>query len=246
MQPATPASKQRPYAAFDIDGTIIRWQLFHALIDELAKQNVIDKQAYEESYAARIAWKQRANEEAYRTYEKSLIATYFTSIVHITPVEFQKAADAAVLKHKDQVYRYTRDLVRELKAQGYLLFAISRSNEELVRPLAKYYGFDDYVGVQLVIEQGHYTGKERNDVSVSKQILLEQLISKHHAEQRGSMAVGDSESDIDMLGIAERPIAFNPTKKLFEHAKDHNWKVVLERKNMIYELEPRNSVYTLL
>ncbi len=30
----------QPFAVFDIDGTIIRWQLYHALADELAKENI--------------------------------------------------------------------------------------------------------------------------------------------------------------------------------------------------------------
>ena len=30
----------RPFAVFDIDGTIIRWQLYHALADELASLRI--------------------------------------------------------------------------------------------------------------------------------------------------------------------------------------------------------------
>jgi phosphoserine phosphatase len=126
-----------------------------------------------------------------------------------------------------------------------MLFAISRSNEELVSLLAQYYEFDDYIGTHLVIEDGRYTGEERNNSAVSKQILVEQLITKHSVSKRDSIAVGDSEGDIDMLSVVEHPIAFNPSKKLFQHARAHDWKVVIERKNMIYELEPHAGIYTL-
>jgi phosphoserine phosphatase len=49
-------------------------------------------------------------------------------------------------------------------------------------------------------------------------------------------ARGDTESDIPMLELVEIPIAFNPNKKLFEHAKARGWRTVVERKDVIYEL----------
>ena len=48
-----------------------------------------------------------------------------------------------------------------------------------------------------------------------------------------------------MLSTVEQPIAFNPTKQLFEHARTYGWRIVLERKNMVYELEPRDGSYIL-
>ncbi|MDB5164640.1 MAG: family hydrolase, partial [Candidatus Saccharibacteria bacterium] len=43
----------------------------------------------------------------------------------------------------------------------------------------------------------------------------------------------------------EQPIAFNPSKDLFEHAQKEGWNVVLERKNMVYRLEPQDGRYQL-
>ena len=69
--------------------------------------------------------------------------------------------------------------------------------------------------------------------------------SLYCADWSGSVGVGDSESDIPMLSTVERPIAFNPTRNLYEHAVEHAWPVVVERKNMIYKLEPHDGVYRL-
>ena len=41
--------------------------------------------------------------------------------------DFDEIVERVFEKYKDQVYRYTRDLIRELKSQDYLLFAISGS-----------------------------------------------------------------------------------------------------------------------
>ena len=62
----------------------------------------------------------------------------------------------------------------------------------------------------------------------------------------GSIAIGNGASDISMLELVETPIAFNPEKKLFDYAKDRGWKIVVERKNVIYELETRSGKYQLV
>ncbi len=63
--------------------------------------------------------------------------------------------------------------------------------------------------------------------------------------REGSIAVGDSENDIKMLEMAERPIAFNPTIGLYAEARSRKWEIVVERKNVIYRLEPGTDGYVL-
>ena len=74
---------------------------------------------------------------------------------------------------------------------------------------------------------------------------IRELMSTHHAILADSIAVGDSEGDIPMLEMVEQPIAFNPTKELFEHAREAGWKVVVERKNVVYQLEPGHGSFLL-
>ena len=45
MQEAS--GEQRPFAVFDIDGTLIRWQLYHALADEMVRRSMIDPEQFE-------------------------------------------------------------------------------------------------------------------------------------------------------------------------------------------------------
>ena len=50
----------RPFAVFDIDGTLIRWQLYHAIADALAKKGLIDAKTYSAIPGPPIEWKKRA------------------------------------------------------------------------------------------------------------------------------------------------------------------------------------------
>lgn len=235
----------RPFAVFDIDGTVIRWQLYHALADELARQGHLDPKEFQKVRKARMAWKKRSGEASFDEYEQTLVRLINTAITGILVADLERACRAVLAEYKDQVYTYTRDLIRQLKAQNYLLFTISASQAEIVAMLAKYYGFDDWGGSTYHAENGRFTGKIDVLMRERKPLLLQELVAKHGADWRGSIGVGDSESDIPMLDMVERPVAFNPTKKLFQHASKQGWKIVLERKNMIYELEPEDGTYRL-
>ncbi len=234
----------RPFAAFDIDGTIIRWQLYHAIAGVLAKQGQIDGREFDRVKAARMSWKQRSGEESFRDYEHQLIGVFDKALKGLRKEDLTAAAETVFNEYKEQVYIFARNLIQELKSKNYLLFAISGSPAVIVQKLADYYGFDDFAATIYPANNGRFIGTK--DLSIGKKPeLLRQLVSKHSASYDGSIVVGDSEGDISMLELVEQPIAFNPSKQLFSHARERGWKIVIERKNMVYELEPSNGSYVL-
>lgn len=227
----------RPFAVFDIDGTLIRWQLYHALADALAKRGYIQAKAFQIIRAARMDWKRRVGPESFTDYEMQLMRLYVKVLRKLTVNQLDEAAESVFQEYKDQVYTYTRDLIAELKGNGYLLFAVSGSQVEIVEKIAGYYGFDDFVSRVDEHKNNKFTGKSTTPI-FNKDIVLKELIKKHGVSKKNSVAVGDSASDIKMLEIVEKPIAFNPEKGLFIQAQKNGWKIVIERKNVVYELEP--------
>ncbi len=233
----------RPFAVFDIDGTLIRWQLYHAVADLLLKADT-NTELYDSIRQARKKWKQRSHATSFREYENAVVDAYESILKTLSVEEFNQAVDAVIDEHKDQVYTFTRDLIAELKEQGYFLLAISGSQTELIKKIADYYDFDDFVGTDYTQDSGRFTGQKIHGAA-QKDAALKEFIQKHNLTQAGSYAVGDSESDIPMLAIVENPIAFNPTKALLETAQKQSWQVVVERKNVIYKLEKHNDSYLL-
>lgn len=233
---------EQPFAVFDIDGTLVRWQLYHAIADAVLA--AAKPEEHQKVIAARSKWKSRTHEESFREYEMELLSVYEAVLQSVDVSAFLQANDKVFEEYKDQIYRYTRDLIHDLKAKGYLIFAISGSNDEVVGKMAQYYGFDDYAGVKYLHKDGHFTGKVTGTWGRKDKILLD-LVAKHQATFAGSVGVGDSEGDITMLELVEHPIAFNPSKKLFMHAQEQGWRVVVERKNMVYELGQHDGTYIL-
>ncbi len=234
----------KKFAVFDIDGTLIRWQLYHAVVDRLAKDGHLGDKAHDNLHEARMVWKRREHTEAFKQYEVELIKTYEESITNLPTEVFDNIAKEVAIEYKDQVYKYTRGLAKMLNEQGYFLLAISGSQEELVGEIAKNYNFDAWVGTQYERKDGRFTGK-KFIASQDKKIVLEGAIEDYDLSLKGSIAVGDSASDIPMLDMVEHPIAFNPDQTLFQKAKISGWKIVIERKNVIYELEKDHDGYRL-
>jgi HAD superfamily hydrolase (TIGR01490 family) len=227
---------QKPFAVFDIDGTLIRWQLYHALADSLVKLGFIAPVKFQAIKDARMVWKRRESAESFRLYENRLIKLYADILSEITAEQLEESAEAVFQEYKDQVYTYTRGLIAELKSKEYLLFAISGSQIEIVKKIAKHYGFDDCVGTVYERKGNKFTGKIAV-ASLNKSSILKELIVKHYASLKGSVAVGDGLSDTSMLDMVEKPIAFNPEKRLLIHAQNRGWEIVIERKNVVYQLK---------
>lgn len=234
----------QPFAVFDIDGTVIRWQLYHAMVDSLLRQGFIDKERFEAVRVARMVWKRRVGTDSFNEYEHELVKVFDESLKGLPVNMLEMAAQTVFGEHKEQVYAYTRDLIRDLKAKGYLLFVISGSPSLIVKKLADYYDFDDFAATEYPEKNGYFTGEKVLSVG-KKGELLQDLIDKHGLSTEGSIGVGDSEGDIGMLDLVERPIAFNPSKGLFEYAQSKKWEIVIERKNVIYTMHVDDDHYHL-
>lgn len=235
MKPGSTHSERPPFAVFDIDGTLIRWQLYHAVVHALGKNGYIPAATHEKIRAARFAWKNRLSPEGFDEYETTLVHAYIAALKDINPTDYRLIVDSVFEEYKDQTFTYTRDLAKKLKKQGYLLFAISGSQQEIVERLALHHGFDAAAGAVLETKEGAFTGEISTPI-FDKRAALQRLVEQFKATTTGSYAVGDSLSDLPMLEMVEKPIVFNPDQKLYAKAKKRGWPVVVERKNVVYEL----------
>jgi HAD superfamily hydrolase (TIGR01490 family) len=230
-------------AAFDIDGTVYREAMSFIVAEELLTGSDFAKEA-EILAEARHTYKSRGSTEAYWAYNKTILDVFKKALRHTTLAQLEEVI-ASLLKHKSAYcYAYTIQLIKQLKAEGRTLVAISGSIADIVEPFAKSVGFDYVVASALEVKDGAFTGERATETKQGKDKILRDLASEHGLSLEDSIGVGDTHRDIPMLSITEHPIAFNPNAALYKEAEKHGWKIVLERKNMIYELEKVGGAYT--
>jgi|AntRauTorckE6833_2_1112554.scaffolds.fasta_scaffold00037_32 HAD superfamily hydrolase (TIGR01490 family) len=234
----------KKFAVFDIDGTLFRSGLYREVAFELVRMGAIPESILKKIADKENAWKKRSHGSAFGEFDQAVVDALDNELPRLKVAYFDLAAEKVINKHRDNVYVYTRDLVKKLKTEGRFMLAISGSQREVVGPFAEHYGFDYWVGQTFERGDEFFTGHVRK-THEGKGKHLKRLIKKYSLSMEDSIAVGDSAGDIEMLSMVERPIAFNPESNLYAVAKEHNWSIVIERKNMIYRLEHDNGEYRL-
>lgn len=227
---------KKKFAAFDIDGTLFRSGLYREVFYELYKMGVLPNDLTEQTTEKHRVWRHRVHGNAFEEFDAIVVTVLDSYLPRLKISDYEEAVKRVLDKRAENVYIYTRDLLKKLKAEGYFLIAISGSQQELVEPFAKRYGFDMWVGQQWERGEKYFTGKVVK-THTGKDKIIERMLDQHNLTMKDSYAVGDSNGDSGMLGIVDNPIAFNPTSELIEKALANNWKVVIERKNVSYELE---------
>jgi len=226
----------RKVAIFDIDGTVFRSSLLIELTDALLQGGVFSPNVRKLYSKAQENWLNRKG--SYEEYIEAVVKAFMRNIKGVRYGEFSKVAQKVVAFHKDRVYRYSRDIIKKLKKKNYYLLAISNSPQRVVKEFCRKMEFDKIYGrIYEIDKHQRFTGKVLYlDIINDKAEILKRAVEKEKLTLKGSIGVGDTESDIAFLKIVEKPVCFNPNLKLYKYAKRQGWKIVVERKDVVYQL----------
>lgn len=230
------AKKKDKIAIFDIDGTIFRKNLHFELINELTWMKVFPREARNQLADIYSGW--LTHEGTYEDYRKALVKLYSEHIRGCSQKDVLKASKLLVPFHAKRTYIFAEHLIKKLRADNYHLLVISGSPVEVVEEYNRQYlDFDAAFGsVYALDEQGLYTGEASFEPSRNKGSLVEQYLYEHKLSLKGSYGIGDTESDMSFLKMVEHPIAFNPNQNLKAVALEQGWRIVVEKKDVIYEI----------
>ena len=222
---------------FDIDGTIFRSNLFFELFHALIERGIFPKRAKKEIEKHYLSWFHRMGE--YDSYKNEIIRLQKKYIKGKKKRDIDAIAENIVSSQKNKVYRFTRDLIRRLKKENYHLVAVSGSHDFMVRRFSAHFGFDASFGSISMIQKGRFTGELDLESLNDKNLVLKKFAEKSNLiiDWENSVGVGDTENDIRFLEMVGHPIAFNPNAALARHAKKKKWSIIVERKDVIYELK---------
>jgi len=206
-------------AIFDIDGTVFRSSLLIELTDALIQEGIFSSKVRKLYSRAYENWLNRKG--PYEEYIEAVVKAFRQNIKGVQYNEFSKISKKVTAFHKDRTYRYPRDIIRSLKKKNYYLLAISHSPQKVVKEFCKKMEFDKIYGrIYEIDRQKRFTGKVLYAELISdKAEILKHAIEKEKLTLKGSVGVGDTESDIGFLKMVDKPICFNPNQKLYQYAK---------------------------
>ena len=221
-------------AIFDIDGTIFRSNLQFELLSGLAFEGIFSKKTRDRLIKSYRKWLH--NKGTYENYKKELIKYYKKEIKNKNKDDVVKVSKKVISFYHARQFIYTKNLIDELK-DTHKLVAISGSPIEIVKEYNSYLKFDDVFGTVYEIDKNKkYTGKVLYAPVLNKADALKVYVAEQGISLAGSIGIGDTSSDIPLLELVDFPIAYNSDEELYVYARKNKWKIVVERKDVIYEL----------
>jgi HAD superfamily hydrolase (TIGR01490 family) len=223
-------NNKKPIAVFDIDGTIFRSSLLVELNKKMVEKGFFPKESEAIIQKFRSNWLNRKG--SYMDYINAAVDIYHQYSKGCCIQVLRRCGRAVIAQKKNRVYVYTRELIKKLKPH-YTLILLSHSPAEVVNEFNKYYHFDIAFGSRHIIKNGICLGEV--DGGFDKERALKDLAKKYDLSLKNSIGVGDTESDIGFLKLMDHPICFNPNKPLYQYALKKKWRIVVERKDVIYQ-----------
>jgi HAD superfamily hydrolase (TIGR01490 family) len=227
--------KEKKIAVFDIDGTIFRKNLHFELINELAWMNIFPHEVRRKLTEVYTNWLE--HEGTYEDYRKALVELYAKHIKGVSEEQVKEAAKIVIPFQAKRTYIFAEELIQKLRSEDYHFLAVSGSPQEIVEEYNRHYLHFDHVfgSVYERDKDGIYTGRAEFEPSLNKGEVVKQYVYEHGLTLENSYGVGDTESDGGFLRLVTYPIAFNPNQNLKGLAEREGWRMVVEKKDVVYE-----------
>lgn len=227
-------TKRTKIAIFDIDGTIYRSSLLFRTFDILIARKMFKRKVYWQALKIRNSYFNRKTD--YLKYATKLVELIKENICGINQKEVLKVSRELVRSQKSIYFKYTRNLIKHLRKE-YILIGLSGSLTENLIELNKYLKFDYVFGTEFEVgKNNHYTGTILSEPAKDKDNFIKEFIENNKLSLDNSIAIGDTMNDYNVLKMVQEPIVFNPDADLYRYAKKNKWKIVVERKNVVYEI----------
>ena len=205
-------------AAFDCDGTLwsgdagetfFAWELKRGVVSEEVARSI--RARYAEYKAGNVS-------------EDDMCGEMVTMHKGLSDSAVMEAATEFMTSHfPGRVFPEMKRLVHQLREQGCEIWAVSSSNEWLIRAGMTQFGIPDsrILAAKVELDHGIVTDKlMRVPSGPGKPKALREVVGKEiHA------AFGNSRWDFDMLAIAKHAFAVNPNPDLETTAHQRGWTI---------------------
>jgi len=205
-------------AVFDCDGTLWSGDAGEGFFDWELKRGVVPDEIvrwararYADYRAGKVSEDDMCGEMV--TLHKSLKEA---EVVELTRVFFEE-------NFLNRIFPEMRQLVSGLQSSGCEVWAVSSTNEWLIRQAMKHFGIpaDKILAAAVETENGIVTDRlTRVPSGPGKPKAIQKEIGREP-----DVAFGNSRWDADMLALARHAFAVNPNTDLEQLARDRNWTI---------------------
>ena len=205
-------------AAFDCDGTLWSGDAGETFFDWEIRRGVVSEEI------ARVIRARYADYKAGRVSEDAMCGEMVSMHQGLSDAAMMKAASEFMTdSFPGTIFLEMRDLVHRLHQKGCAVWAVSSSNEWVIRVGMKEFGIaeDHILATKPVLVDGIVTDRlVRTPSGAGKERALREVAGKDV-----DAAFGNSRWDAEMLAMAKHAFAVNPNADLEATARQRGWTV---------------------
>ncbi len=209
---------QPQLAVFDCDGTLWSGDAGEGFFDWELTQGVLSADI------VRWARPRYADYKAGKVSEDDMCGEMVTMHSGLAESEVQRAATRYFEENfVSRIFPEMRELIRRLQGSGCEVWAVSSTNEWIIRAATKHFGIDErkILAASVKIESGRISDQlVRVPSGEGKPRAIRDVIKKNP-----DAAFGNSRWDADMLAIARHGFAVNPNPDLENMARARGWTI---------------------
>lgn len=213
-------------AFYDLDGTLIRTNLVHALSFFARNQQGLFSSV---SKTAKIALNLPVFLAANLYSRKIFNSVFFKSYKGESEDRLRWLADDLFNKViKPAIYPGAYELIDKSRRLGLRQVVVTGALDLSIKPLVDHLEIDEYVANRLEFHKGVATGRLLPPVmaSATKASWIRTYAEREGLSLSDSYCYTDSMSDLPMLAIVGHPTAVNPDMRLKATAVRHDWPVL--------------------
>jgi HAD superfamily hydrolase (TIGR01490 family) len=207
----------------DMDGVIINGQSQKVLLNFLFKKRIIKSFFYFKIYFWFILYKLNLINNP-----KKIMNFAFSFLKGKKEEEVNKIiAKFFDVELKRFIFPEIIDIINEHKLKSRKIIIISNATDLIVKKIANYFNIKDFIGTQLEVVNGVFSGKILGEIVYGKQklIMLNNFLKETNLNTKNSFVYTDHISDLPLLLASMNPIVVNPERRLLKQAKKNNWKI---------------------
>ncbi len=206
-------------AAFDCDGTLWSGDVGERFFDWELREGGIVSAALDRPMRERHAAYKRGEVD-----ETTMCGEMVTMHEGISEEKLMSAAACFFDEFfVEQIFPEMRELVRRLQENGCEIWAVSSSNEWVIRAGMKYFEIPEsrVLAAKVELDGGRATGHlVRVPSGIGKPGALREAVKKEI-----DVAFGNSRWDTEMLAMARHAVAVNPNPDLEAVARERGWQI---------------------
>lgn len=207
-------------ALFDIDGVIYDGHTIFDQIQDQERRGVIAKGNWD-----KILHEIGEYQSGRKNYNEAANSMLKVSALSLKGKGYQTILDDTtdyLTRNHNKFFPYFEKIMPQIKSK-YDIYFVTTNFQFMCEALGKFFKVGNYLSSVAEVKNGKFTGRVKRSLAGNKGTAINLII---RYGKGGSIAVGDSENDSDMLALVEHPLVMEPNEKLKSIAMEKGWQIV--------------------